>query len=166
MRMHIKGRWLFSVFKLRGSGSYPLPAPCAGSRRAAATGFPRVLHRPAPRSRRPGAPVVPLRRTRRNERTGGRRGADARRAGCCSQHPAQRMPCPHGPHLPHDLHRSLPSSCSYTWPIWSYEVNSTSVCPWAAQMSCPIWRATRSWEVFFFCLPGDGGGNTSRLLCG
>ena len=25
MRMHIKGRWLFSVFKLRGSGSYPLP---------------------------------------------------------------------------------------------------------------------------------------------
>ena len=61
---------------------------------------------------------------------------------------------------------SLPSSCSYTWPIWSYEVNSTSVCPWAAQMSCPIWRATRSWEVFFFCLPGDRGGNTSRLLCG
>ena len=33
----------------------------------------------------------------------------ARRAGCCSQHPAQRMPCPHGPHLPHDLHRSLPT---------------------------------------------------------
>ena len=25
MRMHIKGRWLFSAFKLRGSGSYPLP---------------------------------------------------------------------------------------------------------------------------------------------
>ena len=25
MRMHIKGRWLFSVFKLQGSGSYPLP---------------------------------------------------------------------------------------------------------------------------------------------
>lgn len=25
MRMYIKGRWLFSVFKLRGSGSYPLP---------------------------------------------------------------------------------------------------------------------------------------------
>lgn len=25
MRMHIKGRWLFSVFKLRGSGSDPLP---------------------------------------------------------------------------------------------------------------------------------------------
>ena len=25
MRMHIKGRWLFSVFKLRGSGSYSLP---------------------------------------------------------------------------------------------------------------------------------------------
>lgn len=35
----------------------------AGSRRAAATGFPRIFHRPAPRSRRPGAPVVPLRRT-------------------------------------------------------------------------------------------------------
>ena len=25
MRMHIKGRWLFSVFKLQGSGFYPLP---------------------------------------------------------------------------------------------------------------------------------------------
>lgn len=25
MRMYIKGRWLFSVFKLRGSGYYPLP---------------------------------------------------------------------------------------------------------------------------------------------
>ena len=37
------------------------------------------------------------------------RGADARRAGYGSQHPAQRMPCPHGPHLPHDLHRSLPT---------------------------------------------------------
>ena len=57
----------------------------------------------------PPRPSVPLRRTRRNERTGSRRGADARRAGCGSQHPAQRMPCPHGPHLPHDLHRSLPT---------------------------------------------------------
>ena len=25
MRMHIKGRWLFSAFKLQGSGFYPLP---------------------------------------------------------------------------------------------------------------------------------------------
>lgn len=71
--------------------------------------FPESFTALHPGNRQPGAPVVPLRRTHRNERTGSRRGVDARRAGCGSQHPAQRMPCPHGPHLPHDLHRSLPT---------------------------------------------------------
>ncbi len=39
MRMHIKGRWLFSVFKLRGS--YPLPLEGA---RAKGKGLARAKH--------------------------------------------------------------------------------------------------------------------------